>query len=79
MRALYPDTEDAIAFLRTKGAAWDKQHQNLTMRGPLSLRMLAALDYIRKTRIVCFTKSDSGMVGATVSARSFQPEARRAA
>lgn len=71
MPNLYPDIESAIAFLRTKGAAWDKQHQNLIIRGPLSLRMLAALDYIRKRQIVYFTTNDHKVRGAVVTRAAF--------
>lgn len=73
MRRLYPDVDAAIAYLQSNGASYDKQSHDLLIRGPLGLRTLGALDYIRKSRIVCFTKDKSGKVGATVSSRSFTP------
>lgn len=79
MSSLYPDIDSAIAFLRTKGAAWDKQHRDLIIRGPLSLRMLAALDYIQKQRVVYYTKNDQGVRGAVVSRASFSQAQKEAA
>lgn len=68
----YQSPEEALEFLRSQGARWDKRHRDLIVHGPLSLKMLATLDYLRKSRIVVFTTHDDGTKGAVVMPSAFK-------